>query len=144
MKIWHKDLIPVLPNRMLIGQFRQLCDIARDIMIKGKTGNPFVDRVNDFPELHLYFYAMLVREEIEKRGYYCEWKKLERWIPIYLTTASKEVPMNKSAIFAEGWHNDRYFEQCYYSLQEMYDCGKITSEEMQLIDCERANRTKKQ
>ena len=31
------------------------------------------------------------------------------------------------------WHNDRYFWQCYYNLQEKYDCGGITEEEWQKI-----------
>lgn len=24
------------------------------------------------------------------------------------------------------WHNDRYFLQCFYNLQEKHDCGGIT------------------
>ena len=25
-----------------------------------------------------------------------------------------------------NWHDDRYFKQCYYNLQEKYDCGGIS------------------
>ena len=28
----------------------------------------------------------------------------------------------------EDWHNDRYFWQCYFNLQEKYDCGGIPEE----------------
>ena len=27
-----------------------------------------------------------------------------------------------------GWHNDRYLAQCYYNLEEKYDCGGIAEE----------------
>lgn len=27
------------------------------------------------------------------------------------------------------WHNDRYFLQCFYNLQEKHDCGGITDKE---------------
>ena len=26
------------------------------------------------------------------------------------------------------WHNDRYLEQCYFNLEEKYDCGGIAQE----------------
>ena len=27
-----------------------------------------------------------------------------------------------------GWHNDRYLAQCYYNLEEKYDCGGVAEE----------------
>jgi hypothetical protein len=36
--------------------------------------------------------------------------------------------MSNGQIF-EGWHNIRYFSQCYNNLAEKYDCGGITKEE---------------
>ena len=27
-----------------------------------------------------------------------------------------------------GWHNDRYLEQCYFNLEEKYDCGSVAQE----------------
>ena len=32
-------------------------------------------------------------------------------------------------VLFEGWHNERYLKQCYYNLQEKYDCGGISKEE---------------
>lgn len=31
------------------------------------------------------------------------------------------------------WHEDRYFIQCYYNLQEKYDCGGINPEDWEKI-----------
>ena len=33
----------------------------------------------------------------------------------------------------KDWHNDRYYTQCYYNLQEKYDCGGIKKEEWDII-----------
>lgn len=33
-----------------------------------------------------------------------------------------------------GWHNDRYLLQCYFNLEEKYDCGGIPEEEWLKID----------
>ena len=34
----------------------------------------------------------------------------------------------------KDWHNERYFEQCFYNLQEKYDCGGLTEEEWKNIE----------
>lgn len=32
------------------------------------------------------------------------------------------------------WHNDRYLIQCYYNLQEKYDCGAISPDKFQMVE----------
>jgi hypothetical protein len=32
-----------------------------------------------------------------------------------------------------GWHTSRYYQQCYYNLEEKYDCGGLTFEEWDKI-----------
>ena len=32
------------------------------------------------------------------------------------------------------WHNDRYLTQCYYNLQEKYDCGIVSADAWAKID----------
>ena len=34
----------------------------------------------------------------------------------------------------EGWHDDRYLMQCYYNLQEKFDCGGIIFDEWKMIE----------
>ena len=36
-------------------------------------------------------------------------------------------------VLFEGWHNERYLKQCYYNLQEKYDCRGISKEEWMKI-----------
>ena len=39
-----------------------------------------------------------------------------------------------------NWHNNRYYEQCYYNLQEKYDCGGILSMSWERIHLQRLKR----
>lgn len=131
MKVWHKNLIEVLPNALLIGQFRDICSIAKLIATKGKTSNPFIDPILDWPETHLWVYARYLQAEMEKRGFYCEWNRFEMWMPRYLSW-SKELP-NIEDLF-KGWHNDRYKNQCFYALQERYDRGLMSKADWERIE----------
>jgi uncharacterized protein (TIGR02328 family) len=39
MRLWHKDLIPILPDKQLLGQWRECCLIAKNIKEKGMFEN---------------------------------------------------------------------------------------------------------
>ena len=39
-----------------------------------------------------------------------------------------------TGFYDKEWHNDRYLAQCYYNLQEKYDCGGISEDEWQKIE----------
>lgn len=121
MRLWHKDLIPVLPRQQLLGQWRELCLIAKNISRKGTPGHVLVNRIMDYPLGHLVAYADLVADEMRRRGYKVDVTKFDRYIP-ELNIA--DYPGDRAAIFP-GWHDDRYLKQCYYNLQEKADAGAI-------------------
>lgn len=129
MRIWHKDLIPVLPRQQLLGQWRELCCIAKNIAEKGTPNHMLVNKVMDYPSVELTLYAQLVFNELRERGYKCDWYKFMQ----YRSATTIELP--KEAIFS-GWHNYRYFLQCYFNLQEKYDCGGICEKEWERIQNE--------
>ena len=131
MRLWHKDLITVLPRKQLLSQWRECCAIARNISVNGTPNHMLVNKVLDYPRDHFAYYATLVVDEMERRGYKCDYSKFSKWWPII----SNPVVSNTctySSLF-KGWHNDRYLKQCYYNLQEKYDCGGITESEWNLI-----------
>lgn len=128
MRLWHKDLISVLPDKQLIGQWRECCAIARNIAVKGTPNHLLVNKVMDYPISHLWEYGFLVMIEMERRQIKCDFGRFEKWID---KPYSLIVP-DHDDLFAD-WHNERYLEQCYYNLQEKYDCGGITEEEWMLI-----------
>ena len=127
MRLWHKDLIPVLPKKQLVSQWRECCAIASRINKNGSPNHILVNKVMEYPIEHLYLYGMKVRKEMLKRGYKCEYINFTR----YFNFLSSEYEYDD--IFS-GWHNDRYLKQCLYNLQEKYDCGGITEEEWSKIN----------
>ena len=50
MRLWHKDLIPVLPRQQLLSQWREVCGIARDINAEGTHNHLLVNRVSNYLE----------------------------------------------------------------------------------------------
>lgn len=67
MRLWHKDLIPLLPRQQLLGQHRECC------ALRGKGwGKPHstVNYVFAYRYNRLYLYHMKVLYELEKRGYH--------------------------------------------------------------------------
>ena len=128
MRLWHKDLIKVLPRRQLVGQWRECCLIAKRISEYGTTNHILINRIMDYPMCHFYLYAEMVFSEMIQRGYRCDSKRFTYYLPLGSTIISK------NELFSD-WHNDRYYRQCYYNLQEKYDCGGITKEEWKKIPC---------
>ena len=129
MRLWHKDLIHVLPKQQLLGQWRECCCIARNIAVDGTPNHLLVNKVMDYPAGHFWKYGFLIMQEMERRNYKCNFERFEQWVdkPYALI-----VP-DEADLF-EGWHNDRDFRQCYYNLQEKYDCGGITEDEWKVVN----------
>ena len=122
MRLWHKDLIPVLPRQQLLGQWRECCCIAKSILAKETPNHILVNRVIDYPATHFNAYTLAVYKELRRRNYNADWDKFRAY------RVNRNFATNISDIFP-GWHNDRYLKQCYYNLQEKYDCGGITEDE---------------
>ena len=125
MRLWHKDLIPVLPRQQLLGQWRECCLIMKEIAEKGTPNHLLVNKVMEYPMAHFWFYTYQVAEEMRCRGYKVDIEKFLKW---YRQTGSGQYYIENKDLFAD-WHNDRYLKQCFYNLQEKYDCGGISEEE---------------
>ena len=125
MRLWHKDLIPVLPRQQLLGQWRECCLIAKNISEKGTPNHILVNKIMDYPLDHFISYTQTVFHEMRKRGYSCNPQKFLKW---FKTTNYADY----DEIF-HNWHNNRYLLQCYYNLQEKYDCGGISEDEWKKI-----------
>ena len=125
MRIWHKELIQVLPDKQLLGQWRELCAIASDIKKKGTPNHLLVNKVTQFSLDHLYTYAMQVYNEMSRRGINAHWESFQRHLPaapVFYFVPFDEL-FNTTSIH---WHTPRYFWQCYYNLEEKADCGGIS------------------
>ena len=126
MRLWHKDLISVLPRQQLCGQWRECCLIVKNIKEKGTPNHLLVNKVTQYSEEHLIAYCKIVYDEMIKRGYKADWDKVSKYF------CSTTKPKYYAAIYC-FWHDERYLLQCYYNLQEKYDCGGISEEEWEPI-----------
>ena len=127
MRLWHKDLIPYLPNKQLLGQWRECCAIASNIYHKGSPNHFIVNKIMNYPLSHFDIYTTLVFREMENRGYKPDYTKFSK----YIDSATEVVSVND--LFS-GWHNDKYLKQCFYNLQEKYDCGGISKHDWKPIE----------
>ena len=123
MRLWHKDLIPMLPREQLVAQWRELSAIAGSIQKKGTPNHLLVNFVLDYDYDHFISYAAVVRAEMTDRGYRTTnlvWDKITSLKPDWT-----QLPLND--IYKEKM-NERYLIICYYNLYEKYLCGGITEE----------------
>ena len=128
MRIWHKELIPVLPRQQLVAQWRELCLIAKNVAEKGSPRHILVNKVTDYPIEHLFVYGCMVALEMKKRGYKCKYDNFERW---FVGKQIGRLPSDRELF--ENWHNERYFTQCICNLEEKYDCGGVSDDEWKSI-----------
>ena len=127
MRLWHWKLIPVLPNKMLVAQWRECIAIKRQ-WEKGTLKHRLVSYVMNYSKEYFLQYVQHITWELRKRNikyqekYYLEidnfcWQDEMTYTPCYYPE-----------------HNDRYLRQCYYNLQEKYDRGIISQEEWNWVN----------
>ena len=129
MRLWHKDLISVLPREQLVAQWRECSAIAGGIQKNGTPNhilvNYVVDNLNSFVA-----YSYMVRQEMSKRGYRTMENVWTKIVSIVDTNIWKDLKIED--IFKKE-HNSRYLLQCVYNLQEKYDRGGIAENDWQKI-----------
>ena len=127
MRLWHKDLIKHLPDKQLRGQWRE-CVLIAKALNEGNLNHAIVNRVKDYPKEHYIRYCQIVAHEMHRRGYKADWATLYRTVDSTLPI----LHVKAEDIFPK-WHCLRYLAQCYYNLEEKYDCGSITDAEFEEI-----------
>lgn len=129
MRLWHKNLISVLPREQLVAQWRELSAIAGNLNTKGTPNHILVNKVNEYPRDHFISYAFWVRQEMTRRGY----RTMDSvWNKILDTNDGAFELVSVEELFP-GWHNYRYLTQCYHNLEEKYDCGGVSEEAFEKI-----------
>ena len=122
MRLWHKDLIKVLPRQQLLAQWRELCSIYvkqdNHILI-----NFVYEDISSLKE-----YSDLIIQEFERRGYKISSNAMGRYTDYFSDKNIEGV----AEIFPNKM-NIRYFKQCYYNLEEKFDCGGVSIEEFEPI-----------
>jgi uncharacterized protein (TIGR02328 family) len=112
----------VLPRQQLLGQWRECCAIMKSITETGMPNHILVSKIMEYPLTHFFTYAYMVANEMQRRGYAPNRRAFSKYMREGTVVA--DAP-SFDRMFA-GWHNDRYLRQCFYNLQEKYDCGAIS------------------
>lgn len=147
MRLWHYDLLDVLPRQQLCSQLRECVAIAKDIYEKGQPNHILVNKVKDYSLDHFKVYCSLVIDEMGKRGYKVSKKtkdKLNDYIKYYDLFVYKKICGDVNVLinneyeplfdtWENSWHDDRYLVQCLYNLEEKYDCGGMYQEDWDKI-----------
>ena len=119
MRLWHYKLIPYLPKKMLVSEWRELIAIKRQ-WEKDTLIHPLVRYVKDYDKSYYGYYTNLVYSEMLKRNIKCK--------NIYFDEILKFTNgYSDSLIYKE--HDDEYLNICYNNLKEKYIRGIITEEE---------------
>ena len=113
-------MIKVLPRQQLLSQWRELCSIY------SKEDNHILINFVYEDISSLKKYSDLVIQEFGRRGYKIGDQAMNKY-KIYFEDKSIE---DVEVIFSKKM-NLRYFKQCYYNLEEKYDCGGIMFEEFE-------------
>ena len=120
MRLWHTELIKVLPREQLVAQWRELSAIAGAIQKNGTPNHILVNFVLEYPWDDFISYAYYVRQEMTKRGYRTMnsvWDKITA-----LSADYKILPLEE--IYKEKMDNT-YLKICFYNLYEKILCGGI-------------------
>ena len=130
MRLWHYELLDCLDDFHIIAQYRELLAIKGAIDKNGTPNHRLVNKVMDYPIDEFKSYAGLNLLEMNNRNLNYSDKKRQ------------EIADWKCDVFADKrnidngflWHDDRYLKQCYYNLQEKYDCGIVSADAWKRID----------
>lgn len=125
MRLWHYKLIPVLPDKMLVSQWRECIAIKRQ-WERGILKHRLVSYVIEHNSEYFINYVSKICLEMDKRNIKYQEKY---YFEIYDFCPPYDF---KDYLYPE--HNNRYLKQCYYNLQEKYDRGIIIEEEWKKIE----------
>ena len=125
MRLWHYKLIPVLPKKQLVSQWRECIAIKRQ-WEKGTLKHRLVSYVKDYNKSTFRAYVMTVVGEMNKRKIKYQHKFYDE-----IFEFCKDENYLDVVYYPE--HNNRYLKQCFYNLEEKYDRGIITKEEWEEI-----------
>lgn len=117
MRLWHKDLLPYLPDLQFKGQLRELVAIIRDWRDKGKTNHLLINKVMEYPKDHLMYYW--------ERYRLCYWARFGKNLAEYDIEFADFGNPSKCDQYEcfNAWHDRTYLEICMVNLYEKHKYG---------------------
>ena len=113
MRLWHEQIIHLLPKNQLLGQHRECCALrGNGWNKKHKT----VDYVFTYSPYNLFIYHSKIMDEMEKRGYRVsrEWRDKNYRGQKAESYSNLEETSISTSIYKE--HNNEYLLECIENL----------------------------
>ena len=144
MRLWHRELLPYLPDLQFKGQLRELVAIMHDWRDKKKTNHLLINKVMEYPKKHLTSYYLTYSREYFKRYGKRNVKLFHEFIDFSIYFFEKECEIHfengfEKTVVGEmenifpDWHNKEYLRVCMANLYEKHFFGigksRITDEE---------------
>lgn len=114
MRLWHQNMIVLLPRAQLLGQHRECCALRGNGWLKNHST---IQYIFNYSRYHLFKYHQLIMNEMESRGYKVneEWKN-KNYCGKQLGMMNIEEKSVNDLIYLE--HNDLYYQECIENLKE--------------------------
>lgn len=119
MRMWHPELLPVLPRPQLVSQWRECNTIIGSIVKYGSPRHLLINNMLNYPPSHFYSYTMKVIEEMKNRGYKVQQKTYDTFILKY-TSAFGDIPKSVPDEIFPGWFDDMFIIAEIFNLYEKY------------------------
>lgn len=119
MRLWHIDLVSVLPRQQLLGQWRELNSI-----FKKQDNHILINYVYRYDKQYLYDYSVVVANEMMARDYNVNFTNFANYF--------NEQYKYKGTKFKE--HDKEYLDICYWNLREKFLRGGIKQEEWTKVE----------
>ena len=142
MRLWHKNLIPYLPDLQLKGQWRECRLIADGLAKNGTPNHLLVNKITEFLAPHFLNYTELVCEEMKKRNFVATEQSINKFSEDYAAYCHQDkrwlrgIGGQCDCLF-EDWHNKEYLRVCMANLYEKHFFGvgksRITDEEWETL-----------
>ena len=128
MRLWHYELIPYLPQEMLVSQWRELVAIKRQ-WEKGTLKHRLVSYVKDYDKAYFCSYIVLVVTEMINRNINFN----EKLYGELVNFCEKDSKIDFKEILYYPEHDNRYLRQCLYNLEEKFMRGIISKDDWEKI-----------
>jgi len=130
MRLWHYKFIPVLPKDVLIKQWEECIEIKNQW--KNETlDDKLVNYIMDYRKECFVSYTHLITLEMSRRNIEYDEKDWEEISNMCMGGRLNIFDIGKYIEYKE--HNNKYYIQCYYNLEERHDRGLICDMEWQKI-----------
>lgn len=113
MRLWHHEMIDLLPKSQLLAQWRELNSIFAK-----EDRHILINYIYEYPKEHLFAYTSSILQEMRARNINIRtMDKMNDYFSDIDQTITVDNPFWRH-------HDDEYFEICYFNLKEKFLRGQ--------------------